>query len=61
MASSSLWHWPQCECLGPPDLSYLDDTDEEVDTELRSLSNQQSSDGNGDGGGVAHRYHHLWP
>ena len=42
----SLWHCqPQLECLEPPDLSDLDDTDEEVDTELQSLSNPQSGEG----------------
>ena len=27
-------HQPWCECLEPPDLLDLDDTDEEIDAEL---------------------------
>ena len=57
----SLQHWwLQFECLGPPDLSDLDDTDEEADTELWSLSNLQSGEGESDGGGAAHRSQ-SWP
>ena len=36
-------------CLEPPDLLDLDDTDEEVNTELLSLLNLQSGEGEGDG------------
>ena len=52
----SLWCWPQCVCLEPPDLSDLDDTDEEVDTELLSLLNPWYGEGEDDGGGPLHRY-----
>ena len=39
----------KCECLEPPDLSDLDDTNEEVDAELQSLSNPWYGEGEGDG------------
>ena len=52
---------PWFECLEPPDLLDLDDTDEEVDTELSSLSNTQSGAGKGDGGVAACSSHCLWP
>ena len=58
---SSLWHQPQCKCLEPPDLSDLDDTNEDVDTELLSLSNLTSSDGEWVGGYATHRSHCHWP
>ena len=54
----SLWHHqPWFECLEPTGITDLDDTDEEVDTELWSLSNPWSGPGEGDGGGggAAHR------
>ena len=53
----SLWHWPWCVCLEPTDLSDLDDTDEEVDIELLSLSNPQSGEGEGDEVSAAHGSH----
>ena len=56
----SLQHWLWCECLEPPDLSDLDDTDEEVDTELWSLLNPWSGECEGDGGRVAHMSHPTW-
>ena len=39
----------------------LDDTDEEVNAVLWSLSNPWSDDGKGDGGGAAHTSHCPWP
>ena len=57
-----LWHcWPWCGCLKPLDLSDLDDTDEEVDAELQSLSNPQSGNGKGGRGGLTHSPHCPWP
>ena len=51
----SLQHcWLQCKCLEPPDLSDLIDTHEEVDSKLWSLSNPQSGQSVGNGGGAAH-------
>ena len=56
----SLQCQPQCACLEPPHLSDLDDTDEEVGTELLSLLNPSSSEGEGDRVGAAHRSYHIW-
>ena len=47
-------------CLEPPDLSDLDETDEEVDTELLSLLKLQSGEGEGVRVGAAHGSHHPW-
>ena len=47
---NSLGHWPWFECLEPPDQLDLDDTNDEVDAELWSLSNPWSSEGEGDWG-----------
>ena len=49
------------EYLESPDLLDLNDTNEEVDTVLESLSNLWSGEGKGDGGGVAHSSCCLWP
>ena len=53
--------WPQHGCLEPPNLSDLNDTDEEVDTELWSLLNPWSGKGEGDWGGVTCNSHCPWP
>ena len=48
----SLWHhWLWCECLEPPDLLDLNETEKEVNTEFHSLSNPQSDEAKGDVGG----------
>ena len=52
---------PWWGCLEPPNLLDLDNMDEEVDAELWSLSNLQSGEGKGDGGGAAHNSHCPWP
>ena len=57
----SWWHWPQCWCLEPPDLLDLNETDELVDTELMSLSNPWSHEGEEDGVGATQGSCHLWP
>ena len=45
----SWWgHWLWCVCLEPPNLWDLDDTDEEGDAELQSLSYLHSGKGKGD-------------
>ena len=57
----SLWHQPWCNCLEPPNLLDLDDTNEDVDTELLSLLNPWSSEGEGAEGCAAHRWCCCWP
>ena len=56
----SLQHWPWYIHLEPPDLLDHDDTDEEVDTELLSLSNPLSSEGEGVRVSSAHSSHCIW-
>ena len=57
----SLWGCqPWCGCLEPPDLSDTDATDEDVDTELLSLSTPWSDESKGDQGGATHNSHCLW-
>ena len=46
---------------GGADLLDLDDTDEEVDTELLSLLNPWSGEGEGVRVSAAHGSHHIWP
>ena len=54
----SLWGCqPWYECLEPPDLLDLDDTDEKVDPVLWSLSNPWPGEGEGERGGAAHNCH----
>ena len=53
-------HWPQCWCPEPPNLSHLDDTDQEVDTKLLSISNPWCGEGDGDGVMAAQGSHFLW-
>ena len=50
-ALASPHHLPCWGCWEPSDLSDSDDIDEAVNTELLSLSNPQSGDGEGDWGG----------
>ena len=58
----SWWeHQPWCGCLDPPDLSDLNDTDDEVDAVLLSLSNTWSDESEGDWGVATHNPCCLWP
>ena len=52
---------PWYRCLEPPNLSDIDDTDEEVDTEFWSLLNPQCDESKGDWGGATHNSHCPWP
>ena len=51
------WHG----CLDHPDLSDIEDTDDEVDTVLLSLSILWSDESKGYWGGATHNSHCLWP
>ena len=58
----SLWgSWPWHECLGPPDPSDIDATDEEAEAELLSLWNPWSDESKGKQGGATLNSHCLWP